>query len=540
MSDPPGLSRALVKTLLLTDLVGSIRLVEQLGDERAAELAARCDRIARDLLREFDGREIDKTDGFLLLFDRSINATHYALTFHDALDKLSAELGVELSARAGIHLGEVFLRENTAEDIARGAKPLEVEGVAKPTVARVASLAEGRQTLLTRGAFDLARRGAVGGRIFGRTVRWLAHGPYRFKGVTEASDVFEVGFVDSAPLSIPRDSEKAYRDIQGRTLRTMMEEMRAIPEALLRLLAAQVAREMESTSSGGEAPCYLQAGNVLITPDYEVKLALGSVPIMDGPADASAEFLSLGEVFYGAATYTFDDSGTERSRQSVDTWPRASAINPQITPFFEQVLESLLNKNTAFRFASLGELADVLEAGESSVWWHKREAALRAETPRMGLGGLQVSRDTSVAGRDEELGMLQSVYRDARAGYGRLVLVEGEAGIGKTRLITEFLERLRSDGQDFDVLYGSYPPGNVGGAHGALRQALVDRFGEASLESGLKPYLTVTPGLVPAFVAMLLGTRMPDGSELSVEGLHSVFCHLVRGLASARPLVWIV
>jgi hypothetical protein len=30
-----------------------------------------------------------------------------------------------------IHLGEVVLRENAAADIARGAKPLEVEGLAK-------------------------------------------------------------------------------------------------------------------------------------------------------------------------------------------------------------------------------------------------------------------------------------------------------------------------------------------------------------------------------------------------------------------------
>jgi hypothetical protein len=31
-----------------------------------------------------------------------------------------------------VHCGDVLLRRNTAADIARGAKPLEVEGLAKP------------------------------------------------------------------------------------------------------------------------------------------------------------------------------------------------------------------------------------------------------------------------------------------------------------------------------------------------------------------------------------------------------------------------
>ena len=43
----------------------------------------------------------------------------------------------------------VTLRENAPEDVARGAKPVEVEGLAKPLAARVMSLARGGQTLLT-------------------------------------------------------------------------------------------------------------------------------------------------------------------------------------------------------------------------------------------------------------------------------------------------------------------------------------------------------------------------------------------------------
>lgn len=202
---------ATLKTLLVTDLVDSTRLVEQLGDERAAELSARHDRLARALLERFEGREIDKTDGFLMLFERPIHAVGYALAYHEALGKLGREERVALAARAGIHVGEVFLRENPPAEIAQGAKPVEVEGLAKPLAARLMSLARGGQTLLSRGAFDLARRAAAGWTGAAENLRWLAHGTYAFKGLDEPVEVFEVGVDGWAPLAPPTPSDKARR-----------------------------------------------------------------------------------------------------------------------------------------------------------------------------------------------------------------------------------------------------------------------------------------------------------------------------------------
>ncbi|GAB4503119.1 MAG: AAA family ATPase [Anaerolineales bacterium] len=42
-------------------------------------------------------------------------------------------------------------------------------------------------------------------------------------------------------------------------------------------------------------------------------------------------------------------------------------------------------------------------------------------------------------GRQKELGTLESIYREAKEGLHRLVLITGEAGIGKTRLLQEYL-----------------------------------------------------------------------------------------------------
>ncbi len=65
---PRYAARTVVTTLLVTDLVDSTKLVDQLGDAKAAQIFARQDRLARDLLQTHGGQEIDKTDGFLMLF----------------------------------------------------------------------------------------------------------------------------------------------------------------------------------------------------------------------------------------------------------------------------------------------------------------------------------------------------------------------------------------------------------------------------------------------------------------------------------------
>ncbi len=207
-----------VTTLLVSDLVGSTQLVEQLGDRQVAALFQRHDRLARDLLRQHEGREIDKTDGFLLLFDRPWSAVEYALAYHQVLEEL------DLKARVGIHLGEVVLYRNSYSDVERGAKPLEVEGLAKPTAARLMSLAMGGQTLLTRAAFEVARRAEAG--QGGGDLQWPYHGRYRFQGIADDVEVFEVGTPEKAPLRRPIGSEKAQRITESPSLDERLAQAR--------------------------------------------------------------------------------------------------------------------------------------------------------------------------------------------------------------------------------------------------------------------------------------------------------------------------
>jgi predicted ATPase/class 3 adenylate cyclase/Tfp pilus assembly protein PilF len=187
--------------LLFTDLVDSTAAIERLGDARAANVLAEHDRSARALLARHGGREIDHTDGFFLVFDAAEHAAAFALAYHAALVPL------ELKARAGLHVGRVLLRENAAADVARGAKPVEVEGIAKPLAARVMALARGGQTLLTEAACV-----AIADTIT-PSAAIRKHGHYRLKGIGEPIEIFELGARGGA-FAPPADTDKAYRVVR--------------------------------------------------------------------------------------------------------------------------------------------------------------------------------------------------------------------------------------------------------------------------------------------------------------------------------------
>ena len=194
-----------ILTLLLTDLVDSTAIIASLGDERAATLMAKHDRMARKLLGTHRGREIDKSDGFLHTFADALDGILYALAYHEACEAMSDEEGVRLSARAGLHTGSIQLLKNHAADVERGAKPFEIEGIAKATAARIMTLALGGQTLISAATREAS---AVVG---APQLRTFEHGHYRLKGVGEPMVLIEVARGDRGILAPPPDSPKVHR-----------------------------------------------------------------------------------------------------------------------------------------------------------------------------------------------------------------------------------------------------------------------------------------------------------------------------------------
>jgi hypothetical protein len=72
--------------------------------------------------------------------------------------------------------------------------------------------------------------------------------------------------------------------------------------------------------------------------------------------------------------------------------------------------------------------------------------------PVEGRNPLEVTAPSRLIGREDELAFLGDWWKRAEAGEGKLVLISGEAGVGKSRLAEEFANGLRSQGAR--VLWG--------------------------------------------------------------------------------------
>ena len=72
-------------------------------------------------------------------------------------------------------------------------------------------------------------------------------------------------------------------------------------------------------------------------------------------------------------------------------------------------------------------------------------AALRAGSARGRFEALRATGLTALVGREEELELVVALWSKAKSGEGQVVLLSGEAGIGKSRLTVALLERLATD-----------------------------------------------------------------------------------------------
>ena len=72
-------------------------------------------------------------------------------------------------------------------------------------------------------------------------------------------------------------------------------------------------------------------------------------------------------------------------------------------------------------------------------------AALRPASVESRFEALHASGLTELVGREEELEMLLRRWSKARSGEGQVVLLSGEAGIGKSRLTAALIESLASE-----------------------------------------------------------------------------------------------
>jgi class 3 adenylate cyclase/tetratricopeptide (TPR) repeat protein len=223
---------------------------------------------------------------------------------------------------------------------------------------------------------------------------------------------------------------------------------------------------------------------------------------------------------------------------------------------------SILLAESTYRF--IPQAFDYRDLGDISVKGKTEQVHIYEVTgakPRIarsrGLKGLQ----SQMIGRESELAALKQLDQMVKAGIGRIVLVIGEAGVGKSRLIAEWKSiaqkgskngnfrwgegRCLSYGQGFayhlladllrsllDISTGSSEPG----VQAALSELCVDLFGEDNQE-------------VYPFLGHLLALPMDGQAGERVRGLDpqslqtgylAALRQLLQALAARQPLVLVL
>ena len=155
---------------------------------------------------------------------------------------------------------------------------------------------------------------------------------------------------------------------------------------------------------------------------------------------------------------------------------------------------------------------------------------------------------TPFVGRDEELGLLARRWESVRAGEGQLVLIVGEPGLGKSRLLEEFHARLAETPHTW-VEWGAsqllqntplHPIAEWGrqrfGADAAAEQRLADLEGTLRL-------IGLDPGEHAPLLAPLVDIPLPAGretnfppEELRRKQLAAMIAWLLAG-ARSQPVV---
>ncbi|HEX9837892.1 MAG TPA: adenylate/guanylate cyclase domain-containing protein, partial [Anaerolineales bacterium] len=161
-------------TFLFTDIEGSTRLLDKMGDQYAVALSEHHE-ILRASIRKWNGREMDTLgDSFFVTFTRALDAVQCAAETQRALTSHSWHQGEHLRVRMGLHTGEPLIASTgyVGMDVHRAA--------------RIGDAGHGGQILLSQTTRELV----VQDLPLGMTVRDL--GEFRLKDLRFPTPIYQL------------------------------------------------------------------------------------------------------------------------------------------------------------------------------------------------------------------------------------------------------------------------------------------------------------------------------------------------------------
>jgi diguanylate cyclase (GGDEF)-like protein len=257
--------------------------------------------------------------------------------------------------------------------------------------------------------------------------------------------------------------------IAGRPLASVLHAG-PLSEDEVRRVGAQVAEALAAAHRVGLVHRDIKPDNIMLQPDGEARLidfglaamtaehatdtVVGTLayaaPEQSGTlkrvVDGRSDLYSLGVVLFECATgrppFVSNDVGELLRMHASVPAPDVRTLRPGLSAGLAEVITTLLAKDPDDRYDGGGALfADLDRLADHP------SGVVAARRPAPGRPAYRAA----LTGRDSELGRLVVSWRDARAGRGAVVVLRGDQGSGKSRMMGELIARVEEDG--FPALY---------------------------------------------------------------------------------------
>ncbi|MBT0771841.1 diguanylate cyclase [Kineosporia sp. J2-2] len=266
--------------------------------------------------------------------------------------------------------------------------------------------------------------------------------------------VYEVGALDRRPYLV-------MDLVQGRALSDVLESGALATDKVV-ALTLDIVEPLSAVHDKGLVHRDLKPANVIIMANGEARLIdFGltarddedgdGAPAMVGtlayaapeqggtlkrPVDNRSDLYSLGVIMFqalaGVLPFRSSDTGELLRMHAVTPAPDLTELVPSIQPALAEIVATLLAKDPDDRYQSGRDLAADLRA--------------LAGMPRSPGDARSGSAEAPLFGRNAEISILSGRWNEVRNGRSGVALVHGGGGTGKTRLVTELLQRVRESG----------------------------------------------------------------------------------------------